>query len=193
MLSLLIVKLRPPLITGLIIMNKVYVKTVKAVNEFEQGNRTLSLKHRQILMMVDGKRTNSELANFFSSRNALQMLLDLEKLGFLMSADVAKNQPVNNQSNPTKPTEDSLSIEHLTFIKTFLVEEAQMQLGLMSREIEKKIVEVQNSDDLKTCIARWHMAIRDSRNGRTVSDKLMERLTHLLANPPHALASEMLS
>jgi len=180
-------------------MNKVYVKTVKAVNEFEQGNRTLSLKHRQILMMVDGKRTNSELANFFSSRNAIQMLLDLEKLGFLMSSDAAKNQPVNNQSDPnnqsnqTKPTEDSLSLEHLTFIKTFLVEEARMQLGLMSREIEKKIVEVQNSDDLKTCIARWHMAIRDSRNGRTVSDKLMERLTHLLANPPHALASEMLS
>ncbi|MDZ4142234.1 MAG: hypothetical protein U1C48_09540 [Methylotenera sp.] len=174
-------------------MNKVYVKTVKAVNEFEQGNRTLSLKHRQILMMVDGKRTNSELANFFSSRNAIQMLLDLEKLGFLMSSDAAKNQPVNNQSNPTKPIEDSLSLEHLTFIKTFLVEEARMQLGLMSREIEKKIVEVQNSDDLKTCIARWHMAIRDSRNGRTVSDKLMERLTHLLANPPHALASEMLS
>ena len=60
----------------------------------------------------------------------------------------------------------------------------------MSREIEQKIALVQSADDLKACIARWHMAIRDSRNGRTVADKLMERLAHLMANPPQARASE---
>ncbi len=60
----------------------------------------------------------------------------------------------------------------------------------MSREIEQKIALVKNTEDLKPCIARWHMAIRDSRNGRTVSDKLMERLAHLMANPPQALESD---
>lgn len=193
MLSLFIGKLNSSLNNGLMIMDKVYIQTDKAINEFEQGNRSLSLKHRQILIMVDGKRTDSELAKFFNSRNAIQMLLDLENLGFLISSDAAKNQQVDHHNNQTNQIEDSLSLEHLAFIKTFLIKEAQMQLGLMSHGIEQKIALVQNSDNLKTCVALWHMAIRDSRNGQTVSDKLMERLTHLMANPPQAHTSESFS
>ena len=169
-------------------MSTVYVKSDRAVKEFEQGNRSLSLKHRQLLIMVNGKRTNSQIAQIFNSDHAIQMLTDLEKLGYLIPAGAG--QKLDSNKTQVNALEDNFSLEHLVFIKTFLIEEAQLQLGLMSREIEQKIALVQSADDLKACIARWHMAIRDSRNGRTVADKLMERLAHLMANPPQARASE---
>jgi predicted HAD superfamily phosphohydrolase len=171
-------------------MITVYEKSAAAVKEFEHGIRTLSLKHRQLLIMVNGRRSDVDIAKMFNSVLAVQMLKDLEKLGYLTLVgsrkEIAKHEA-------TTTIEVSLSQEHLVFIKTFLVEEAQLQLGLMSRAIEQKIAQVQNSDDLKSCVARWHMAIRDSRNGRTVADKLMERLAHLMANPPQAMASNKAS
>jgi hypothetical protein len=172
-------------------MNTVYIKSSKAKKEFEDGNRSLSLKHRQLLIMVNGQRTSSQIAQIFNSELAIKMLSDLEKLGYVVAA--GSDEKLNTNTTQARSVDDSLSQEHLVFIKTFLIEEAQLQLGLMSREIEQKIALVQNSDDLKSCIARWHMAIRDSRNGRTVADKLMERLAHLMANPPQARASETAS
>jgi len=170
-------------------MDTIYVKSDRAVREFEQGNRSLSLKHRQLLIMVNGRRTNSQIAQAVNSEQAIQMLADLERLGYLINADSAK-QPTNHKVAQTTQKSDELSHDHLVFIKTFLIEEAQLQLGLMSRDIEQKIALVQNADDLKSCVARWHMAIRDSRNGRTVADKLMERLAHLMANPPQKAYQE---
>lgn len=175
-------------------MNIVYVKSEKAVKEFEQGNRSLSLRHRQLLIMVDGRRSDGDLAKSFGTSDVIQMLMDLEKLGYLLNSNAA-NKPISSakNSNESKVLEQSLSQEHLVFIKTFMAQEAQLQLGLMSRGIEGKIAAVQDAESLKSCIAQWHMAIRDSRNGRTVADKLMERLAHLLANPPQAMASNKAS
>ena len=173
-------------------MNTVYIKSGKAKKEFELGTRTLSLKHRQLLIMVDGRRSNHDLVKVFGSVAVFQMLADLEKLGFLINPESASNKEPNTHLK-AHLNDSALSDEHLIFIKTFLIEEAQLQLGLMSREIEQKIALVQNAEDLKSCIARWHMAIRDSRNGRTVADKLMERLAHLMANPPQVKASESVS
>lgn len=165
-------------------MDIVYVKSDRAIKEFEQGNRSLSLKHRQLLIMVNGRRTNSQIAQAVNSEQAIQMLADLERLGYLTNANFAKQVTKHSETQATQLKSVELSRDHLVLIKDFLVEEAQLQLGLMSRDIEQRIALVNNADDLKSCIARWHMAIRDSRNGRTVADKLMERLAHLMANPP---------
>ncbi len=165
-------------------MDIIYVKSDRAIKEFEQGNRSLSLKHRQLLIMVNGRRTNSQIAQAVNSELAIQMLADLERLGYLTNASFAKQATKHKEAQTTQLKSVELSSDHLELIKDFLVEEAQLQLGLMSRDIEQKIALVNDSDDLKSCIARWHMAIRDSRNGRTVADKLMERLAHLMANPP---------
>lgn len=165
-------------------MDTVYVKSDRAVKEFEQGNRTLSLKHRQLLIMVNGRRTSSQIAQAINSEQAIQMLADLEKLGYLINANLAKQAIKHKETQTTQLKSVELSHDHLVFIKTFLAEEAQLQLGIMSRDIEQRVASVQNADELKSCVSRWHMAIRESRNGRTVADKLMERLAHLMANPP---------
>lgn len=165
-------------------MDTVYVKSDRAVKEFEQGNRSLSLKHRQLLIMVNGRRTNSQIAQAINSEQAIPMLADLEKLGYLINANLAKQVTKYKETLATQSKSVELSSDHLVFIKTFLAEEAQLQLGIMSRDIEQRVALVKNADELKSCVSRWHMAIRESRNGRTVADKLMERLAHLMANPP---------
>ncbi|MES2580148.1 MAG: hypothetical protein V4552_06325 [Pseudomonadota bacterium] len=167
-------------------MDTVYVKSDRAVKEFEQGNRSLSLKHRQLLIMVNGRRTNSQIAQAINSEQAIPMLADLEKLGYLINANLPKQVTKYKETLATQSKSVELSSDHLVFIKTFLAEEAQLQLGIMSRDIEQRVALVKNSDELKSCVSRWHMAIRESRNGRTVADKLMERLAHLMANPPQS-------
>ena len=112
------------------------------------------------------------------------MLLDLEKLGYVVNANTAYQVKSHNDGYDRNQAEVQLSQKHLVLIKTFLIEEAHLQLGLLSRDIEQKIAKVQNTNELKSAIPRWHMAIRGSRNGRTVADKLIERLAHLMANPP---------
>ena len=52
------------------IMEKIYIKLPKAIKEFEKGNRTLSLRHRQLLLMIDGTRTTEELTKLFRNIEA---------------------------------------------------------------------------------------------------------------------------
>lgn len=181
-------------------MEKIYLKSPKAIIEFEEGNRTLSLRHRQLLLMIDGTRTTAELTKLFSNIDASQMLHDLEKLGYLVDKNSTVNEKSstakNNDSNQDSEKEllDTISSDHVAFIKSFLITELEIQVGaMMSRDLISKIQKVTDSAELKPCIARWHMAIRDSKNGRTISDELMGKLHHIIANPPRVPSSKMTS
>jgi len=177
-------------------MEKIYIKLPKAIKEFEKGNRTLSLRHRQLLLMLDGTRTTEELTKLFRNIDASQILSDLEKLGYL----VDKNSTVSDKVSTVIPQSaekdvlDAISSDHVAFIKGFLISELEINVGaMMSRDLISKIQKVTDSAELKPCIARWHMAIRDSKNGRTVSDELMGKLHHIIANPPRVASSKVAS
>ena len=173
-------------------MQNVYVKSEKALKEFEQGNRLLNLSQRNLLNIVDGKRTCAQLAKFFDSDHVFEMLADLEKLGFLVSENAVQKPSIPNHkpSHLVDKLQNALSKEHVLFIKIFLIEEAKLQLGLLSFAIVQQISMVRNADELKSSIAVWHIAIRESRNGGEVANQLMEKLLHLMATPPQMLASD---
>jgi hypothetical protein len=177
-------------------MEKIYLKSRKAIKEFEEGNRTLSLRHRQLLLLMDGTRTSADLTKLFSNIDASQMLHDLEKLGYLVDKNSTANEKNSSSQNDNseKDVLDTISSDHVAFIKSFLITELELQMGLiMSRDLIAKIQKVTDSAELKPCIARWHMAIRDSKNGRTVSDELMGKLHHIIANPPRVASSKRAS
>ena len=176
-------------------MEKVYLKSQKAIKEFEAGNRTLSLRHRQLLIMIDGVRTTSALIKLFNMIDASQMLHDLERLGYLIdkNASARPGSFFESEQSENKDVLENLSQTHLKFVKSFLINELQNHVGILGRDLVNKIDFVQSSQELKPYISRWHMAIRESRVGRVASDKLMERLCHLIANPPSMLASELIS
>ncbi len=100
-------------------MDTIYAKSELAVREFEQNSRTLSLKHRQLLIMVNGRRTNRQIAQMFNSEQVVQMLADLEKLGYLINANLAKQVTEYKQAQDTQLKSVELSRDHLIFIKTF--------------------------------------------------------------------------
>jgi hypothetical protein len=180
-------------------VDKIYQKSPKAVKEFQDGIRTLSLRHRQLLLMVDGTRTSADLAKVFSTIDAEQMLSDLEKLGYLVDKNsTAMNKGSTdshaNAQDTDKDVLDTITSEHVAFIKTFMINELEIQMGpIMGRDLISKIQKVTDNLELKPCIARWHMAIRDSKNGRTVSDELMGKLHHIIANPPRVPSSKRAS
>jgi hypothetical protein len=146
--------------------------------------------------MIDGTRTTEELTKLFRNIDASQILSDLEKLGYL----VDKNSTVSDKVSTVIPQSaekdvlDAISSDHVAFIKGFLISELEINVGaMMSRDLISKIQKVTDSAELKPCIARWHMAIRDSKNGRTVSDELMGKLHHIIANPPRVASSKVAS
>jgi len=164
-------------------MKSIYVKSELAVKELEGRSRTLSLRQRQLLITVDGMRTSDELARLFVNMNATQMLNDLEKLGYLTD----KNKPARIEQHVQNSHSDThviLSDEHLAFIKKFLMDTLESHVGaILSRDLINKIKNVSVNTELKPCISRWHMAIRDSKCGRTVADALIDKLHHIMANP----------
>src|SRR5688500_13105350 len=99
-------------------MDIVYVKSDRAIKEFEQGNRSLSLKHRQLLIMVNGRRTNGQIAQAVNSEQAIQMLADLERLGYLINAHSTKQVTTHKEAHATQLKSVELSRDHLVLIKT---------------------------------------------------------------------------
>jgi hypothetical protein len=180
-------------------MNTVYIKTQNAIKELADLNKGLSIKHRQVLIMVDGKRSNIEIARAFNSATVVQVLADLEQLGFLenrlnksFKADAYTTIPVNHIQQAEVIAQE-LSADHLLFIKGFLLEQTRAHLGLLGLEIEQKIMLIKNNDDLRHSIARWHLSVRDSKNGRMIADKLMEELLHIMATSPQSTISKIAS
>lgn len=165
-------------------MTQLYMKSEKGIREFEPHIRTLSLKQRQLLIMVDGVRTSEDLIKLFRNVDAKQMLQDMATLGYIVDNHTGKN-PIKEIEPSPKEVLDTLSSAHLDAIKSFLLSELELQAGIMmNRELVDKINRITNSSDLKPNIARWHMAIRDSKNGRKIADELMGKLHHIIANPP---------
>lgn len=171
-------------------MIKIYKKSEKAIKEFKSETRSLNLRQRKLYVMIDGKRTSTEIANILNASNVLDMIIGLEKQGFIVDV----NQPnqiaalsvasVNfNKADVYADEDEGLEAEHLAFIKTYLIEQTQMHLGLMGRELEQWITSVNSASELKSFISRWHMAIRESKNGRATADELMQVVYHHIKNP----------
>lgn len=169
----------------------IYEKSTAGQLEITGDRRALSMKHRQVLIMVDGKRTDDEIKNHLPNLNVAETIADLERLGYIYNtASPAKPSPTVSiaRSPETKTTsslqETPLSAEQLAAAKEILVTSTNECLGIMGRGMAEKIEAVQNRGELKVWVSQWHMAIRESRLGKPLATVLMEQVQHILENPP---------
>jgi len=66
------------------------IKTDKARDELQRGQRTLSQRERALLLMADGRRSLSDFSPLFTTRDeAEQVLLTLVQRGYLHDAQAA--------------------------------------------------------------------------------------------------------
>jgi hypothetical protein len=170
----------------------VYEKSALGFNEFINQNRTLSVRERQVLLLVNGVRNVDELEKFFKKE---QLTITLNKL----MSDGYIHQFNSKNSFSKSKTHDHSTLSTLSFInsinqelpidsakiaaiKTILLESTDDYLGLMGYNIKVCVNSCHNEYDLRSCISMWHMAMRESKLGRESTNFLLEQIHQTLEN-----------
>jgi hypothetical protein len=166
----------------------IYEKSTAGQLEITGDRRALSMKHRQVLIMVDGKRTDDDIKNNLPNLNVAETIADLERLGYIYNtASPVKPSPAVHIAPPSAitaaPQETPLSVEQLAAVKEILITSTNECLGIMGRGMAQKIEAVQSRGELKVWVSQWHMAIRESRLGKPLASVLLDQVEQILENP----------
>ena len=172
-------------------MYMVYEKSVLGYNEFVSEKRTLNVRERQVLLLVNGVRNIDDLEKFFKKEHLLDTIQKLEASGFIQPFNTtSSNNNVNsNRSSLTtlsffnpEATATPINSAKFSAVKTILINATDDYLGLLGRSMKERITKCDNEVDLKSCISSWHMAMRESKLGRESTDFLMEQIHQTLEN-----------
>ncbi len=167
-------------------MHMVYEKSSLGLNEFIAEKRTLGVRERQVLLLVNGVRKLDDLEKFFKRDHLLQTINKLETEGYILPLQNGENiriEPTSEisltllESDKTGPT---ISPATLSAIKAILLAASDDYLGIMGRPIKSKIETCSDEQGLKQCISSWHMAMRESKLGRESASFLMEQIHQTL-------------
>lgn len=170
----------------------IYEKSSLGFNEFVNQNRTLSVRERQVLLLINGVRNIDELEKFFKKE---QLTITLEKLashGYILPFNqtskvspsksvyrsTISSQTFSNTITPKSP----ITSAKIEAIKTILIESAEDYLGIMGNHIKLCVQSCNTEYDLRSCISVWHMAMRESKLGRESTSFLMEQIHQILEN-----------
>lgn len=168
----------------------VYEKSTRGFNEFSSNQRTLSVRERQVLLLVNGVRNLDDLNKFFKQEQLLDTIKKLESEGYIQ-------RPLDQhaqQAMPVAPYTSTIALSlleatdqaepicpvKLTAVKSILIEATDDYLGMMGRAIKTKIESCENEASLRQCISSWHMAMRESKLGRESASFLMEQIHQTL-------------
>lgn len=161
----------------------IYQKSTLGIQEIASSQRSLSVRQRQVLVLINGKRSIEELEGFFEKQQLSDILASLTEGGFLLTLNAPLVASITQQT-PHALLDISvvLSHEQINTIQQILLNGAEDYLGIMGRSIKEKILKIENSDHIKSCISIWHMALRESKLGRESAGFLMEQINQTIEN-----------
>jgi hypothetical protein len=157
----------------------IYKKTSYGQEEVANPRRSIGLKERQLLIMVDGKRSAEDLGKFISLENIKDALEFLAKLGFIMPAHIQEPSKTNGYTTTNSQTLN-LSANQINSIKEHLLKSTDEHLGILGRSLRRKIEIASSDEDMKVSISQWHMAMRESKSGRDIAHVLMDEVKVLI-------------
>jgi hypothetical protein len=157
----------------------IYKKTNYGQKEISHPRRSIGLKERQLLIMVDGKRTAEDLSKYISLSNVEETLAQLAKLGFVMPAHLQEPIQTNGYTTTTSLSLN-LSPDQINAVKELLIKSTDAHLGILGRSLRIKIEDTSNDEEMKVSISQWHMAIRESKTGRNIAHVLMDEVKALI-------------
>lgn len=159
----------------------VYEKTASGINEIAGTDRQLGPKQRQVLILIDGRRSLEEIANSLPRLVVADIIQELEAQGFILNPKASKAfTPTIVASQNDAPL--IISEEKMVETKNLLITSSTEHLGLMGRTMTEQIQSATSYEQLRTCISRWHMAIRETKGGRMIADELMSKVQMTLAS-----------
>lgn len=166
----------------------VYEKSALGYNEFTNNNRTLNVRERQVLLLVNGVRNLEDLEKFFKKDLLTETLIKLELEGFIYPANTQATPVIEQSKNifsrfmDTQTELPPINPAKIAAVKNILLQATDDYLGLMGRSIKDRISKCNHQAELRNCISAWHMAMRESKLGRESADFLMEQIHQTLEN-----------
>lgn len=168
----------------------VYSKTGKALEELTERRYGLKAKARQLLVLLDGNRPLGELSGMMSSQELRGLLHDLREGGFI-ERQIAGGPPKAIQPIQVFPAghsnliaeqapEPPLDPVRLTRTKAYLIETSQQHLGLMAAKLQQEIAQADDATQLRSALAHWNMAIRESLAGSDVASACLSHAHELI-------------
>ena len=151
----------------------VYEKTAAGIDEISGDQRRLGPKQRQVLILIDGKRKLAEIEQSLPRLAVTEIVEDLAAHGLIQDPQ----RPLIITPKPATAAEMAEpSAERLAETKSILISSTTEYLGLMGRGMAEQISCASSYAQLKACISRWHMAIRESKGGRMIADELLSKV-----------------
>jgi hypothetical protein len=166
------------------LLDRIYVKTPRGQQEIAERTAGLTSRQRRLLILIDGCKSSSELAELLADFELVAKLEELSSLGLIQLKDQAIAAPVTPPpatATAAASPNNLLSIDPLLLgqAKTLMIESAQHCLGLMARSLIEEIQQC-NESNCKVVIARWNMALRQSSKARTHADQYVDAVKTLI-------------
>jgi len=163
----------------------VYRKTAAGRAELDRRSAGLSPRQRQLLILVDGRRTEAELAALIGGSDALaELLAVLRAKGLVADAAGGDEETGHTTIQPAPeapPAQHSvLPDERLAAIHRLMKDSARQHLGVLARELDAVIEHARCPRTLQAAVARWHLALRESRSGQAEADTLLGAVRALI-------------
>ena len=150
----------------------IFFKTAKALEELSDRRHGLRAKARQLLVLLDGKRTVSDLASLIAQQDLLILIEELQREGFISQTQAAT--PAPTQTEPISP-EATIDPVSLARAKAYLIEISQQHLGLMAAKLQQEIATASDHASVRAALAHWNMALRESRSGAGIATPCLQK------------------
>lgn len=169
----------------------VYVKTQKGVEEISKRSHGVPPRARQVLILLDGKRSIDDVTEMLPADGTLALLDDLFAGGFIelqhetplakarvVEPAVPKAVAPKPVATAELPKDDAARLE---MAKNFMRNTVQTFLGGMGSGFISHIEKCHSFEELRKNFGPWKEAIELSGDGRKQLLDLEQRLMRLLA------------
>ncbi len=158
-----------------------YVKTAKGIEEIERRTWRLPMRHRKVLIVMDGKRDEAALSEMFPGDDLPAVLLSLVNDGF-----VAPLQPVSQPAPAASRSSAPVNLpandqERFSMARNFMINTTRAYIGINGSSLIDRLDACADLDALRHNFDAWREAIQLSRDGKKDIGKLESQLAGLLS------------
>ncbi|SFZ76888.1 hypothetical protein [Chitinimonas taiwanensis] len=168
-------------------------KTPLGHSEIAQRSQGLPALARRLLILVDGAKTLAQLSALSGAGAQTDSLLQaLHADGFIEAMQPGGAASAAVQPGPVTatipapapaapaPAQPAISNAQLQLVKRLMLDSSRDYLGLMGVEIQARIEQAQDALALRNCLARWSLALRESRQGSQLAAPYLAQVKALL-------------
>lgn len=161
------------------------VKTPKGIEAVAQKAHGLSMRQRQLLIMIDGKRDLAMLSSMFPGDGLREMLDQLLSDGFITPLRKEAPKPASplpsagpGKVDGPRPKDEK---ERIEMARNFMVNTTRTFIGYVGGPLIKQVEASQSIDELQALFDKWRETINMNPEGARRMKELEPRLAALIS------------